>query len=112
MENIEFASLIPFVLVTIFTPGPGNITCTSIAVNFGIKRTINYIYGLSLGFFCVNLMAGFFLNLLLKMIPHLESIMRWIGAIYILYLAYNIYKADYSFQQRNQQVKPKNQKLI
>ncbi len=106
MDTIDFASLIPFVLVTIYTPGPGNIACTSMGVNHGIKKSMGFIYGISFGFILILLMAGFFSNLLLKVIPSFESIMRWVGAAYILYLAYNIQQTDYSFTQKNQQVQP------
>jgi len=106
MESIDFVSLIPFVFITTFTPGPNNIACTSMAINFGLKRSMGFLYGIFFGFVSVLLLAGFFSKLLLKTIPDLEPIMRWIGAAYILYLAYNILKADYSFQQNNQQVQP------
>ena len=106
MESIDFVSLIPFVFITTFTPGPNNIACTSMAINFGLKRSMGFLYGIFFGFVSVLLLAGFFSNILLKTIPDLEPIMRWIGAVYILYLAYNILKADYSFQQDNQQVQP------
>ena len=106
MESIDFVSLIPFVFITTFTPGPNNIACTSMAINFGLKRSMGFLYGIFFGFVSVLLLAGFFSNILLKTIPDLEPIMRWIGAAYILYLAYNILKADYSFQQNNQQVQP------
>ena len=104
MENIDVASLIPFVLVTIYTPGPGNIACTSMCVRHGIKKSINFIYGITLGFILISLLGGLCSKLLLTIIPSLESIMRWIGAAYILYLAYNILKADYSFAQNNKQI--------
>jgi cysteine/O-acetylserine efflux protein len=106
MENIDFVSLIPFVFITTFTPGPNNIACTSMAINFGIKKSMGFLYGIFLGFMSVLLLAGFFSNMLLKMIPGLEPIMRWIGAIYILYLAYNILKLDYSLQKTTQQSLP------
>jgi len=106
MESIDFVSLIPFVFITTFTPGPNNIACTTMAINFGLKRSMGFLYGIFFGFVSVLLLAGFFSNILLKTIPDLEPIMRWIGAVYILYLAYNILKADYSFQQDNQQVQP------
>ena len=106
MESIDFVSLIPFVFITTFTPGPNNIACTTMAINFGLKRSMGFLYGIFFGFVSVLLLAGFFSNILLKTIPDLEPIMRWIGAAYILYLAYNILKADYSFQQNNQQVQP------
>jgi cysteine/O-acetylserine efflux protein len=103
---VDFASLIPYLLITIFTPGPANIACTSMAVNFGIKRTMGFIYGISLGFIFIMLLASFFSNLLLTLIPSINSIMKWIGAAYILYLAYNIFKTDYSLKQKNKEFKP------
>lgn len=106
MESIDFVSLIPFVFITTFTPGPNNIACTSMAINFGLKKSMGFLYGIFFGFVSVLLLAGFFSNILLKTIPDLEPIMRWIGAAYILFLAYSILKADYSFQQNNQQVQP------
>ena len=106
MESIDFVSLIPFVFITTFTPGPNNIACTSMAINFGLKRSMGFLYGIFFGFASILLLTGFFSKLLLKIIPELEPIMRWIGAAYILYLAYSILKADYSLQQNNQQVLP------
>jgi len=106
MESIDFVSLIPFVFITTFTPGPNNIACTSMAINFGLKKSMSFLYGIFFGFVSILLLTGFFSNIILKTIPELEPIMRWIGAAYILYLAYNILKADYSFQQNNQQMQP------
>jgi|LDZU01.1.fsa_nt_gi cysteine/O-acetylserine efflux protein len=106
MENIDFVSLIPFVFITTFTPGPNNIACTFMAINFGIKSSMGFLYGIYLGFLSILLLAGFFSNILLNPIPGLEPIMRWIGAIYILYLAYNILKLDYSLQKNTQQAHP------
>ena len=106
MESIDFVSLIPFVFITTFTPGPNNIACTSMAINFGLKKSMSFLYGIFFGFVSILLLTGFFSNIILKTIPELEPIMRWIGAAYILYLAYSILKADYSFQQNNQQMQP------
>lgn len=106
MESIDFASLVPFILVTIFTPGPGNISCTSMGINYGMKRSLGFIYGLQAGFILVMLLAYLFSNFLLKIIPSMQSIMRWVGSAYILYLAYQIYKTDYSYQQNSQESKP------
>lgn len=105
MENIDFASLFLFTFITIYTPGPANITCTSMGVKHGIKKSINFIYGSSIGFTFVALLGGLFSNLLLTAMPSLESIMRWVGAAYILYLAYNILKVDYSFAQDDKKIK-------
>jgi len=103
MNLIDFGVLIPFVLITTFTPGPNNLSCTSMSINFGIKKTMNYIYGIVTGFFLLLLLCGFFSNLLFTALPSIESIMRWVGAIYILYLAYGTFRASFSLQEKSNQ---------
>ncbi len=103
MNLIDFTTLIPFVLITTFTPGPNNLSCTSMSINFGIKKTMNYIYGIVTGFFLLLLLCGFFSNLLFTAIPSVEPIMRWIGAAYILYLAYGTFRVSFSLQEKSDQ---------
>ncbi|MEA1939430.1 MAG: LysE family translocator [Candidatus Caldatribacteriota bacterium] len=103
MSLIDFGILIPFVLITTFTPGPNNLSCASMSINFGIKKTMNYIYGIITGFFLLLLLCGFFSTVLFKAIPSIEPIMRWVGAAYILYLAYSIFKASFSTQEKSNQ---------
>ena len=103
MNLIDFSTLIPFVLITTFTPGPNNLSCTSMSINFGIKKTMNYIYGIVTGFFLLLLLCGLFSNLLFMAIPSVEPIMRWVGAAYILYLAYGTFKASFSFKEKSNQ---------
>lgn len=104
MENIDFASLFIFTFITIYTPGPANVACTSMGVKYGIKKSTSFVYGSSLGFLFMALMVGLFSNLLFTIMPSIESIMRWGGAAYILYLAYNILRSDYSFAQNKKEI--------
>lgn len=103
MSLIDFGTLIPFVLITSFTPGPNNLSCASMSINFGIKKSMNYIYGIVSGFFLLLLLCGLFSNLLFAAIPSIEPIMRWIGAFYILYLAYGTFKASFSYKEKSNQ---------
>ncbi len=103
MNLIDFGVLIPFALITTFTPGPNNLSCASMSINFGIRKTMNYVYGIVTGFFLLLLLCGFFSNLLLTAIPSVEPIMRGVGAAYILYLAYSTFKASFSFQEKSDQ---------
>jgi len=103
MNLIDFGTLIPFVLITTFTPGPNNLSCASMSINFGIRKTMNYLYGIVTGFFLLLSLCGFFSNLLFTAIPSVEPIMRWIGAAYILYLAYGTFKASFSFKEKSNQ---------
>lgn len=103
MENIDLASLLLFTFITIYTPGPANIACTSLGVRFGIKRTAKFVYGSGIGFTFTSLLGGLLSNLLLTIVPSIELVMRLVGSAYILYLAYKMLKIDYSFTQDNQQ---------
>jgi len=103
MNLVDFGTLIPFVLITTFTPGPNNLSSAFMSINFGIKKTMNYIYGIVSGFFLLLLLCGLFSKLIFTAIPSVEPIMRWVGAAYILYLAYSTFKASFSFQGKSNQ---------
>ena len=92
-------SLILYVLISIFTPGPSNISTASMAVIHGYRRTINYQAGLAAGVFLLMSLSGWFSAALLNVFPALEAIMRYIGAAYILFLAFGLLKASYSFAE-------------
>ena len=104
MQQIDLPSLFTYVFITTFTPGPNNITSASMAICFGIKRTINFIYGIVTGFFVVLFLCGNFSNLLIKAIPSIEPIVRYIGAGYILWLAYGILKTNYSIKEKSDSI--------
>ena len=97
-------SLISYVLISSFTPGPSNISSASLAVLHGYKNTLKYQAGLALGVFLFMLLSGWLSMSLLNIFPVLEPIMRYVGAGYILYLAFGILKASYTFTEKN--VKP------
>src|SRR5687768_9074140 len=97
-------SLIAYVLVSTFTPGPSNISSASLAVLHGYKNTLRYQAGLALGVFILMILSGWLSTSLLKIFPALEPIMRYVGAAYILYLAFGILKASYTFTEKD--VKP------
>jgi cysteine/O-acetylserine efflux protein len=92
------------VFISTFTPGPSNISSASIAVQQGYKNTLNYQGGLAAGVFLVMLLSGLISATLLGIFPVFEPVLRYVGAAYILYLAFGILKASYSFN--DQDVKP------
>jgi cysteine/O-acetylserine efflux protein len=94
-------SIVSFVLISSFTPGPSNISSASMAVIHGYKKTINYQAGLAAGVFLLMLLSGLFSKTVLNIFPSLEPVMRYVGAGYILYLAFGILKASYSFTEEN-----------
>jgi len=97
-------SIISFVLISTFTPGPSNISSASLAVLHGYKNTLKYQAGLAAGVFLFMLLSGWLTTTLLRLFPSFEPIMRYAGAVYILYLALGILKASYTFTE--QEIKP------
>lgn len=92
-----------YVLISTFTPGPSNITSTSLAVLHGYKKTLNYQTGLAAGVFLLMLVSGWVSTTLLHLFPLLEPVLRYVGAAYILYLAFGVLKATYSFADKQGQ---------
>lgn len=96
--------LISYILISTFTPGPSNISSASLAVLHGYKNTLRYQAGLAFGVFLLMTLSGWISTTLLNIFPALEPIMRYLGAGYILYLAFGILKASYTFAEND--VKP------
>jgi cysteine/O-acetylserine efflux protein len=96
--------VITYVLISTFTPGPSNISSASLAVLHGYKNTLKYQLGLAAGVFLLMLLSGWLSTTLSNGFPAFEPIMRYIGAAYILYLAFGILKASYPFKEKD--VKP------
>jgi cysteine/O-acetylserine efflux protein len=93
--------LISFILISTFTPGPSNISTASTAVLHGYRNSLKYQAGLAAGVFILMLLSGLLSTTLLRIFPAFEPIMRYIGAGYILYLAFAILKASYTFNEQD-----------
>ena len=96
--SIDLFPVISFVLITTFTPGPANISSASMGVLHGYKGTLKFLFGLVSGFFIIMSLSGLISATLLRFFPALEPALRYIGAAYILYLAFSILKASYTFE--------------
>jgi len=99
METINLGAFLTFVFVASFTPGPNNITCSSMGILYGYRRTLRYIAGILAGFTLLAILSGLVSGTLYALIPSLEGIMRLVGAAYILWLAYKTWKSSYQFSE-------------
>ena len=91
MPNI--AAFVSYVLVTTFTPGPNNIMSMSNASRYGFKKSIMFNAGIFVGFIFVIGLCSIFSVTLFNIIPTIKPVMTWIGAAYILWLAWKTYKS-------------------
>ncbi|MDH1659751.1 LysE family translocator [Pseudomonas mosselii] len=84
------SAFVLFAFVSSITPGPNNTMLLASGVNFGVRRTIPHALGISVGFMVMVLAVGLGLGEVFKAWPPLYSILRYAGAAYLLYLAWNI----------------------
>ena len=86
----EIISICLFWFVTAFTPGPNNIVASYSGFNFGIKKTIPHILGVTLGFtaLIISLIVG--LINIFKFYPIIQEVLKYLGTLFLLYLAFKI----------------------
>lgn len=83
-----------FCFATAGTPGPNNMMLLASGANFGFRRTVLHILGISCGLGFMVLCMGLGLGSVFKAFPVLHEILRWVGAAYMLWLAWKIGTSD------------------
>ncbi|MDX2264391.1 MAG: LysE family translocator [Hyphomicrobiales bacterium] len=82
--------IILFTLANSLTPGPNNIMLTASGAAFGYRRTIPHILGIAAGFPLMTLAVGLGLGRVFALYPALHEALKWLGAAYLLYLAWRV----------------------
>lgn len=80
-------ALVVIAFVASITPGPNNLMLLASGVNFGFRRTVPHMLGISAGFFSLLLAVGFGLGVLLENKPWLYLALKAAGGAYLIYLA-------------------------
>ena len=69
LSDIEWIPLLSFILITTLSPGPNNLSCASMGVLHGYKRSFKFIMGIVVGLFTVMAVSGLISNLMLTIFP-------------------------------------------
>lgn len=93
MSGEMFLALCVFAFVASVTPGPNNFMLMASGINFGWRRTLPHIAGISFGFLLLLLAIGFGIGALLRSMPALATGMKIASALYLLWLAWKIASA-------------------
>jgi threonine/homoserine/homoserine lactone efflux protein len=83
-------ALLLFVVVTLFTPGPNNTMLMTTGLNFGFRRGLPHLWGVALGFGLMVLAVGLGLGAVFQAYPAAYTVLKYAGAAYLLYLAWQI----------------------
>ncbi|MGL1922144.1 MAG: LysE family translocator [Hyphomicrobiales bacterium] len=107
MEYIGFIlSYSVFVLVAVGTPGPNVLMIIASGTNFGVKRSLPHIMGVTFGFLFMMALVGAGLGQVFTIYPVIHDVLRYVGAAFMLYLAYKIATSTNNFQNENAVSKP------
>ncbi len=93
METIGlawFVSALAFAVSMSATPGPNNTMLTASGANFGLRRSVPHMLGISVGFPAMLLAVALGAGELLRAHPLAQTTLRWAGAAYLLWLAWRI----------------------
>jgi threonine/homoserine/homoserine lactone efflux protein len=94
MSEAMFLALATFCFVSSITPGPNNMMLLASGANFGFRRTLPHLMGVSIGFAAMVLAVGLGLGGLFTAYPALYDVLRVVGGAYMLWLAYRIATAS------------------
>lgn len=89
--NLELLfGLFAFALVTSITPGPNNIMLMASGANFGLRRSVPHLLGVSLGHAAQAALVGLGIAGLFKAYPASNAVLTAASVLYMLWLAWKI----------------------
>ena len=87
MSQPLLIAFIVFAAVMYFTPGPNNIMLLSSGLNYGFRRTLPHMAGVVIGFAFMVGAVGLGFGTIFIAYPVLQTILKYAGAAYLIYLA-------------------------
>ena len=87
MSHQLILAFVVFAVVMFFTPGPNNVMLLASGLNFGFRRTLPHIAGVTFGFAFMVGAVGIGLGTVFMAYPVLQTILKYAGAAYLIYLA-------------------------
>lgn len=94
-------SLTTFAVVAAFTPGPNNLMLAASGMNYGFRRSLPHMMGVSLGFPVLLLCSIFGVGELISRLPLLREVLQFLSGGLILYFAWKIATADTDLSLRS-----------
>ncbi len=82
--------LLVFAVATSFSPGPNTLMLAASGANYGFRRTLPHILGITLGWPFLLFAVALGLGVVFRDWPALHHVLKIVGAGYLLYLAWRI----------------------
>lgn len=93
MGSEKLLALVMFVCVASLTPGPNNIMLMASGVNYGFRRTLPHMAGVTLGFMLMLAIVGAGLGQVFLAVPGAHLALSVVSIVYLLWLAWKLARA-------------------
>ncbi|MFQ3852685.1 LysE family transporter [Staphylococcus sp. 2S1] len=89
-----FISFIFYTFFMSYTPGPNNLLALDGVLKLGLKGTAKFLIGIGLGFLTLSMFCLLFSEYMVAYFSSFIFVIKIVGFIYLLYLAYSVFKHD------------------
>lgn len=83
-----------YCFITAYTPGANNLLSMSNAARLGFRKSVSFNFGITMGFLIVMTVCTLFSSTLYSVLPKVKFYMQLLGAAYMLYLAWKVWKTS------------------
>jgi threonine/homoserine/homoserine lactone efflux protein len=90
MEAHLIVAVVLFAFAAAMTPGPNTLMLMTSGVNFGFRRTVPHMAGITVGFAVLILVVAGGLGAVFQEVPALQLAVKILGGAYLLWLAWKI----------------------
>ena len=89
----QFIGFSVFAFVACVTPGPNNLLLTAVGGSRGIRRGLPTLMGVAFGFALMLFLVAIGVGRTVLALEHFSGTVRWVGAAFLIWLAWNIASA-------------------
>ena len=89
-----------YCFITAYTPGANNLLSMSNAIRLGFRRSVRFNLSILAGFAVVMSVCTAFSATLYSFLPKVKIIMQILGAAYMLYLAWKVWKSSSDLNEK------------
>ena len=96
--------LLSFIISSILlaiSPGPDNIYIATLTSRSGKISGFSFMMGLLIGCFIHTILLAFGLNAMIIQVDFIFNLIKYFGALYLIYLSIEVYKSDDLFKKNN-----------
>jgi threonine/homoserine/homoserine lactone efflux protein len=91
IDPLPFAT---YSLVMSITPGPNNVMLTAAGANFGFRRTVPHMLGISVGVAVQLIAVCAGLGALFTRWPFFQTVLSWVGAAYLVFMGWKLLRSS------------------